>query len=232
MTKRRPNPSGRPIPPSRTADAADEGGVDSAIKRVQKVTSGFLAIEVEAKRLAAGMPPAQLLDEAKLMLQHDAHQVRILGTILLGSIAAGSKAAVKLLRSKVVADEDWRVQENLARAFDQMCADLGYEAALPVIEDWLHDKAANARRAVTEGLRIWTGRPFFKDRPGRAIGLLAALRDDESAYVRRSVGNAIRDISKRHPALVRAEIAQWNESDPKIADTLSHLHKRRGKPAL
>ena len=56
------------------------------------------------------------------------------------------------------------------------------------------------RRAVTEGLRIWTGRPYFHNHPEVAIQLLSQLRNDESEYVRKSVGNALRDISKKHKA--------------------------------
>lgn len=35
----------------------------------------------------------------------------------------------------------------------------------PVIEEWLSFKYANTRRVVTEGFRIWTSRPFFKENP-------------------------------------------------------------------
>ena len=39
----------------------------------------------------------------------------------------------------------------------------GYEKALPVIDEWLRSNNPNTRRAVTEGLRIWTSRSYFKD---------------------------------------------------------------------
>jgi 3-methyladenine DNA glycosylase AlkC len=51
------------------------------------------------------------------------------------------------------------------------------------------------RRAAAEGPRIWTTRACFKDHPEVAVSLLSALKDDESEYVRKSVGNALRDIS-------------------------------------
>jgi 3-methyladenine DNA glycosylase AlkC len=111
------------------------------------------------------------------------------------------------------------VQEILAKAFDRYCADIGYEHALPVIKEWLADSSPNVRRAVTEGLRIWTGRPYFHDHPEVAIQLLSQLRNDESEYVRKSVGNAIRDISKRHKELVRIELQSWNLADKRVAQT-------------
>ena len=59
------------------------------------------------------------------------------------------------------------MQEVLAMAFDNHCKIIGYETALPLIEEWLNSDCANVRRAVSEGLRIWTSRPYFKDNPFR-----------------------------------------------------------------
>jgi len=129
----------------------------------------------------------------------DVHQARMTAVFVFGAHAARSKVMLALLREQVSADTDWRVQECLAQAFDRVCKDTAYEAALPLMRDWLHDKRANVRRAVTEGLRIWTARPYFKQHPDAAIGLLAPLRVDDSDYVRRSAGNALRDISRKQP---------------------------------
>lgn len=60
----------------------------------------------------------------------------------------------------------------------------------------MSDKKANVRRAVIEGLRIWTGRPYFKENPEIAIQLISEQKSDDSEYLRKSVGNALRDISK------------------------------------
>lgn len=139
----------------------------------------------------------------------------MLATLVLARLAARSRESLALLRERVSQDDDWRVQEMLAQAFDTYCADIGYEQALPAIRDWLADPNPNVRRAVTEGLRIWTSKPYFREHPDLAIKLLSRLRDDESDYVRRSVGNALRDISRKHQALVRAELAAWDISDRK-----------------
>ena len=101
-------------------------------------------------------------------------------------------------------------------AFDSFCKANGYEQSLPVIKEWLGDNTPNVRRAVTEGLRIWTGRAYFKENPDIAISLLSALRVDESEYVRKSVGNALRDISKKHQDLIAAELAQWDLSSKQV----------------
>ena len=139
----------------------------------------------------------------------EAYPVRMYAVFLLGHLSQESDV-LSFLRDDVSADSNWRVQEVLAKAFDDFCAVRGYEAALPVIDEWLSDPRPGVRRAVTEGLRIWTSRPYFRDHPGDAVSRLSRLRSDASEYVRKSVGNALRDISKKNPELVAAELRTWS----------------------
>lgn len=83
-------------------------------------------------------------------------QVQELGVFLLGYVANENETALQFLKEIVSQNEDWRVQEILAMAFDIFCKTNGYEQSISVIEEWLSFKYANTRRAVTEGLRIWT----------------------------------------------------------------------------
>lgn len=46
--------------------------------------------------------------------------------------------------------DSWKVQEILDMAFDNHCKIIGYEAALPLIKEWLNSDCANVRRAVSE----------------------------------------------------------------------------------
>ena len=119
-------------------------------------------------------------------------------------------------RDEVSKDDNWRVQEVLAKAFDEFCKKIGYEKALPIIDEWLKNSNPNTRRAVTEGLRIWTSRPYFKENPTEAIERLADLREDSSEYVRKSVGNALRDISKKYPELIKTELDSWKLESKEI----------------
>src|SRR5262245_7943587 len=109
----------------------------------------------------------------------------------------------------------------LARPFDHYCADVGYGAALPAIRSWLRDPVAGVRRAPSEGLRIWTSRPYFREHPEVAVALLGRLRRDPSEAVRTSAGNALRDISRRHANLVRAELQRWDGADERTRQTLA-----------
>jgi 3-methyladenine DNA glycosylase AlkD len=190
--------------------------IEKLVQRVRKTSHGFLDIQKTAAEVVAGQTPEACLDLAKLLFASEIYQDRSLATFIFGRLASGSGESLAFLKCHVSLDGDWRVQEILAKAFDRYCADVGYEQALPVIRQWLADPSANVRRAVTEGLRIWTGRPYFREHPALAVQLLSPLRDDESEYVRKSVGNALRDISKKHRELVKAELAQWNLSGKRV----------------
>ncbi|MGF6366963.1 3-methyladenine DNA glycosylase AlkD [Aequitasia blattaphilus] len=124
-------------------------------------------------------------------------QIQEVGVFLCGYIGREYPDAIHFLRDTVSKHESWKVQEILAMAFDIHCKAIGYEHALPLIDEWFGSNTANVRRAVSEGLRVWTSRPYLKDHPNIAINLLAAHRNDESEYVRKSIGNALRDISKK-----------------------------------
>ncbi len=193
--------------------------IEELIQTVQKQEHGFLVIQSEAELFVKENSIEKCLATSRELLSSDVMQARALATFVLGFIAAESDEAFTILKDKVSKDESWQVQEILAKAFDQHCSDIGYEKALPVIKEWLKNDNPNVRRAVTEGLRIWTGRPYFKDNPKEAIKLLSQLKADESEYVRKSVGNALRDISKKHKSLIKAEVATWNLSDKKVNQT-------------
>ena len=146
---------------------------------------------------------------ALLAYKSNVYQVRMYGVFLLGNLSDDDEI-LTFMRDEVSKDDNWRVQEVLAKAFDEFCKKIGYEKALPVIDEWLKNNNPNTRRAVTEGLRIWTSRPYFKDNPNEAIRRIAALKEDTSEYVRKSVGNALRDISKKFPELIKNELISWN----------------------
>lgn len=143
-------------------------------------------------------------------------QIQEVGVFLFGYAAHQNPDALSFLKHTVSQHDNWKVQEILAMAFDNHCKIIGYKAALPVIREWLDSDCANVRRAVSEGLRVWTSRPYFRDHPQVAIDLLAAHKSDASEYVRKSIGNAIRDISKKYSELVSAELSTWDLSSKEI----------------
>lgn len=193
--------------------------MDQYIERLEKefsqVSNGFKNEEQRAKADFDTNDKSYIKELAYAAYRSEVYQVRMYGVFLFGHLSEDVEI-LNFMRESVSKDENWRVQEVLAKAFDEFCKRTGFEKSLPVIDSWLQDKNPNTRRAVTEGLRIWTSRPYFKENPEEAIRRLADLKDDPSEYVRKSVGNALRDISKKHSALVAAELSAWDLSSKEI----------------
>ena len=143
-----------------------------------------------------------------LSYESKVYQVRMYGVFLFGYLSDDSEI-LTFMRDEVSKDDNWRVQEVLAKAFDEYCKSKGYENSISVIDEWLRSNNPNTRRAVTEGLRIWTSRLYFKENPQEAVKRIAALKEDASEYVRKSVGNALRDISRKFPELIKEELKTW-----------------------
>ena len=145
---------------------------------------------------------------AFLSYESKVYQVRMYGVSLFGYLSDDSDI-LTFMRDEVYKDDNWRVHEVLAKAFDEYCKNKGYENAISVIDEWLSSDNPNTRRAVTEGLRIWTSRPYFRENPQEEIKRLAVLKEDASEYVRKSVENALRDISRKFPELISEELKTW-----------------------
>ena len=170
----------------------------------------WVALRSQAQSLLSqGNPPD--LECASDWYQHEAHEVRMFAVYVLGGLAATHEQALSFLYDRCGSDPSWQANEVLAMAFDRYCADVGYAQALPQIGRWLVAPLPNLRRAVSEGLRPWTSskRAYFAENPEVAIELLGRLKDDESRYVQESAGNALRDIGRKHPELVRVAVQSW-----------------------
>lgn len=181
-------------------------------------------VKTEAKKFYKEHTPEECHAMYPVLYQSDNFQIQEVGVFLAGYIADKYPDALAFLHDTVSQHESWKVQEILAMAFDNHCAKIGYENALPLIKEWFADTNANVRRAASEGLRVWASRPYFKEHPEVAIELLASHRDDESEYVRKSAGNCLRDISKKFPDLVAAELGTWDLSSKRTMQ----VYKRAG----
>lgn len=158
----------------------------------------------------------EYIEELAFLAYHsEVYQVRMYGVFLFGYLST-DKEILTFMREEVSKDDNWRVQEVLAKSFDEFCKSIGYEKTLTVIDEWLNHDNPNTRRAVTEGLRIWTSRSYFKENPKEAIRRIANLKEDKSEYVRKSVGNALRDISKKFPELIKDELNTWKLENKEI----------------
>lgn len=173
------------------------------------IKSGFKEEEKRALKDYKSNKKEYVKKLALLSYESKVYQVRMYGVFLFGYLSDDNDI-LTFMRDEVSKDDNWRVQEVLAKAFDEYCKNKGYENSISVVDEWLSSDNPNTRRAVTEGLRIWTSRPYFKENPQEAIKRIAPLKEDASEYVRKSVGNALRDISRKFPELIKEELKTWN----------------------
>ena len=184
-------------------------------KEFSLIENGFKEEEKRALADYLSNDNAYTKELALLAFKSNVYQVRMYSVFLFGYLSSYEEILI-FMRDEVSKDDNWRVQEVLAKAFDEFCKQTGYEKSLPVIDEWLQNTNPNVTRAVTEGLRIWTSRPYFNDNPDEAIKRIATLKEDSSEYVRKSVGNALRDISKKFPELIKEELGSWDVKSKEI----------------
>lgn len=198
--------------------------IEKLEKEFSSITNGFKAQEKKALEDFQLNTKEHIKELAFFAYRSEVYQVRMYAVFLFGYLSE-DEGILEFLKKQVSQDDNWRVQEVLAKAFDEYCNNIGYDNSLPVIDEWMKEDNCNVRRAVTEGLRIWTARPFFKDHPNEAVERLSKLKEDESEYVRKSVGNALRDISKKHPELIRNELSSW----ALVGKEIKQVYKLAGK---
>jgi len=95
---------------------------------------------------------------------------------------------------------------------------------LAVLKQWTGDVDRHVRRLASEGSRPrlpWAMQlPALIADPTPVVELLELLKDDENAYVRRSVANHLNDIAKDHPSLVIDIAARWMQGAGKARQAL------------
>jgi len=78
---------------------------------------------------------------------------------------------------------------------------------------WAKSENEHVRRLASEGSRSrlpWAvALPVFKEDPTSVVEILELLKDDVSAYVRKSVANNLNDISKDNPEFVKELTKRW-----------------------
>ena len=78
---------------------------------------------------------------------------------------------------------------------------------------WAKSENEHIRRLASEGCRPrlpWAiALPVFKGDPTLVLEVLELLKDDTSAYVRKSVANNLNDISKDNPEIVKKLTKEW-----------------------
>jgi len=142
-------------------------------------------------------------------------------------------AIIPLIEEYATYDE-WSVRESTGGA---ILAGLK-KSPKKVIEflfSWANSENENLRRIVSESSRPMTSVKWLRDpaKNDKILELLTLLRKDPSIYVRKSVGNNLKDLSKYMPEKVLDLMDKWiNESNIQVHEELateeglSHEDKR------
>jgi hypothetical protein len=91
------------------------------LNRILKIEHGFNHIIEAGQVILQNEHPDHFQLAENFIESTQPYQVRMLGTYLLGELAVFNKKALGVLEKTVSKDENWRVQEMLAKAFDAYC---------------------------------------------------------------------------------------------------------------
>jgi len=88
------------------------------------------------------------------------------------------------------------------------------EILFPKLEAWAKSSNPNIRRVVAESLRpraeiIWLRNP---DKNDHVLEILSLMRQDPAEYVRKSVGNNLKDLTKYMPEKILSLAESWVEA--------------------
>ena len=113
------------------------------------------------------------------------------------------------------------------------------EAMIAQMQAWSLHKDEKVRRFSSEGIRPrlpWAmAIPFLKKDPAPILPILENLKDDPSAYVRKSVANNLNDISKDHPELMIRIARAWKGTGINTSGIIKHGSRtllKAGHPAI
>ncbi|MFD1806602.1 hypothetical protein ACFSAV_09570 [Pasteurella oralis] len=99
----------------------------------RSILNGYKPIEQQAKLDVQQFNPSYLIPLAYSAYQSECYQTRMYAVFLFGYLSLEDEI-LAFLKNEVAKDDNWRVQEVLAKAFDEYCKRRGYKYALEVID--------------------------------------------------------------------------------------------------
>jgi 3-methyladenine DNA glycosylase AlkC len=120
-------------------------------------------------------------------------------------------------------NEKWEIRESTAFIIVSAMKKNPLKT-LKILTEWTANKNANIRRLVSESLRPSSNLKWLRDplRNDPILEILTLLRNDPSIYVRKSVGNNIKDLSKYMPQKILKLMKDWIEqAEIEVCDELA-----------
>ena len=99
--------------------------ISNILNHILQIENGFKHINNGASEIMRMYSKEHCFELALELFKHEAYQTRMLATTILGRLAATNNDALCFLKEQVSTDKNWRVQEMLAKAFDEVCEHRG-----------------------------------------------------------------------------------------------------------
>ena len=103
----------------------------------------------------------------------------------------------------LAASESWQEREVAATALVEI-SKKQQDAVVREMGRWATNADANIRRTASEGLRH-----VARTAPANVVPVIEALRGDSELYVRKSVGNILRNAGNKYPDFVLELCHRW-----------------------
>lgn len=150
---------------------------------------------------------------------------------LLGELVYSSKEYFSgaITQTKVWGDHSsWKVREMSGQVLRKALQKYP-EKTITILSDWVHSDNENIRRLAVESLRPLSVIKWLRDptKNDKILTLLSIVKADPSMYVRKSVGNNLKDLTKYMPEKILDELQVWiQEANVLITDDLASKSKK------
>ncbi len=127
------------------------------------------------------------------------------------------------LIERYACNADWSIRETAA---DSIISGLKKipEKTLKLLSIWTQSDDEYLRRLVSESLRPHSAIKWLRDptKNDQILEILSILRKDRSIYVRKSVGNNLKDLTKYMPGKILELVESWiNKAEIEVNDELA-----------
>ncbi|MHA1793463.1 MAG: DNA alkylation repair protein [Promethearchaeota archaeon] len=111
---------------------------------------------------------------------------------------------------KWITHDDWEVRENACHVV-RSALKSAPKKTLELLEKWSFSECDKVRRAVAESLRPLASLKWLRNKGENepVLKILTRLNHDPSIYVRKAVGNNLKDLTKYMPETVLDLIESW-----------------------
>jgi 3-methyladenine DNA glycosylase AlkC len=169
--------------------------------------------EAAGKAIATIVQREKDLEFLKLISNHTSDSVRCWAAYAVAHIHGNDFKKVIKEITPFADDAHFGVREIAWMAVRPMIA-TDIEASIKELTPWTKSKSENLRRFASEATRprgVWCAHiPALKENPELGMSIIEPLKEDNSKYVKDSVGNWLNDAAKTAPDFVRALCHRWS----------------------